>query len=85
MATVDRAKAVLDNLKGSVFDPARALEIAQGFIHDDTLPNEETAQIFLDTLVGSIKQTVKSHATQDKAATNDAEEEQAGEDAVIDL
>jgi hypothetical protein len=85
MAATDQAKAVLDALKGSTFAGPRALEIAQQFINDDTLPNEETAQQFLDTLTNIIKSTVRSHNVQAAAAANDAAEEQAGDDAVTDL
>jgi hypothetical protein len=85
MAATDRAKAVLDNLKGATFTGPRAVEIAQDFINDDTLINEETAQIFLDTLVNIVRSTVRSHNIQRAAALNDAAEEQAGDDAVADL
>jgi hypothetical protein len=85
MAATDQAKAVLDNLKGSTFAGPRAVEIAQDFINDDTLTNEETAQIFLDTIVNIVKSTVRSHNIQKAAAANDAAENQAGDDAVTDL
>jgi hypothetical protein len=85
MAATDQAKAILDNLKGSVFAGPRAVEIAQDFINDDTLTNEETAQQFLDTLVNIVKSTVRSHNIQKAAALNDAAENQAGDDSVTDL
>ena len=81
----DRAKAVLDNLKGSVFAGPRALEIAQDFINDDTQAADDTAQQFLDTLANIVKSTVKSHRQQAAAAANEAAEVQAGDDAVTDL
>ena len=85
MAATDQAKAVLDALKGSTFAGPRAVAIAQGFINDDSLPNEETAQRFIDTIAGIVRSTVRSHAQQAAAALNDAAEEQAGVDAVTDL
>lgn len=81
----DRAKAVLDNLKGSTFAGIRAMEIAQDFINDDTLTDDETATQFLNTLANIVKSTVKSHNTQKAAAANEAGEIQAGDDSVIDL
>jgi hypothetical protein len=84
-ALTDRAKAVLDNLKGSTFAGARALEIAQHFNNDDTAANDVTAQLFLDTLAGIVRSTVKSHRQQFKAAQNEAGEVEFGDDAVIDL
>ena len=84
-ALTDRAKAVLDNLKGATFAGARAVEIAQDFNNDDTVTNDETAQQFLDTLANIVKSTVKSHNQQKAAALNDAAEVQAGDDAVTDL
>jgi hypothetical protein len=81
----DRAKAVLDNLKGGTFAGARALEIAQHFNNDDTAANDDTAQLFLDTLAGIVRSTVKSHRQQAAAALNDAAEVAAGDDAVTDL
>ena len=81
----DRAKAVLDNLKGSTFSGARAVAIAQDFNNDDTATNDETAQQFLDTLANIVKSTVKSHNQQKAAAANEAAEVQAGDDAVTDL
>ena len=81
----DRAKAVLDNLKGSVFAGTRALEIAQDFINDDTQAADDTAQQFLDTLANIVKSTVKSHRQQAAAAANEAAEVKAGDDAVTDL
>ena len=81
----DRAKAVLDNLKGSVFAGPRALTIAKDFINDDTQTADDTAQAFLDTLATIVRSTVKSHNQQKAAALNEASEVQAGEDAVTDL
>ena len=81
----DRVKAVLDNMKGSAFTNPRALEIVEGFNNSTDGTADEKASLFMDTLVGIVKETVKSHATQAAAALNDAAEEQAGDDAVIDL
>ena len=81
----DRAKQVLDALKGSVFAGPRALEIAQHFNNDDTATSDETAQQFLDTLANIVKSTVKSHRQQFAAQANEAAEQQAGDDAVTDL
>ena len=81
----DRAKAVLDNLKGSTFLPARALEIAQDFNNDDTVTADETAQQFIDTLTRIVRQTVKSHNEQAEAATHTAAIEAAGDLSVTDL
>ena len=81
----DRALACMEAIKGGTFTGGRALEHAQLFINDNTLPNDETAQLFLDTLLRIVKQTNKSHAKQAAAALNDAAEEQAGDDAVTDL
>ena len=81
----DRVKAVLDNMKGSTFTNARALEIVEGFNNSTEGTADEKAILFIDTLVRIVKQTVKSHAQQTAAALNDAAEEQAGDDAVTDL
>ena len=81
----DRALAMMEAIKGNSFTGPRALELAQGFINNDTLPNDETAQIMLDTFLRIAKETIKSHAQQAAAALNDAAEEQAGDDAVTDL
>ena len=81
----DRVKAVLDNMKGSTFTNARALEIVEGFNNSTEGTADEKATLFMDTLVRIVKQTVKSHATQAAAATNEASEQQAGDDAVTDL
>jgi len=85
MAATDQAKAVLDALKGSTFAGPRALKIAQDFVNDDSLPNEDTAQQFLDILTNIVRSTVRSHNIQKAAALNDAAEEQAGDDSVTDL
>ena len=81
----DRVKAVLDNMKGSVFTNARALEIVEGFNNSTEGSPDEKAALFMDTLVRIVKQTYRSHAIQAAAALNDAAEEQAGDDAVTDL
>ena len=81
----DRVKAVLDNMKDSVFTNARALEIVEGFNNSTEGTADEKAALFMDTLVRIVKSTVKSHAKQAAAALNDAAEEQAGDDAVTDL
>ena len=81
----DRVKAVLDNMKGSTFEAARAIAIIEGFNNSTEGTNDEKAQLFMDTLVRIVKQTVKSHAQQAAAAANDAAETQAGDDAVTDL
>jgi hypothetical protein len=81
----DRAKAVLDNLKGSTFAGARAVEIAEDFINDDTQDNDTTAQLFLDTLANIVKATVRQHNIHKAALANDAAETQAGDDSVTDL
>ena len=81
----DRAKAVLDNLKGSTFTAPRALEIVQDFNNDDTATADESAQQFIDTLARIVRRTVKSHNEQQAAADYQAAIEQAGDDAVTDL
>ena len=82
----DRALAMMNAIKGGTpFTGARALELAKGFINDDSLPPDETAQVMLDTFLRIAKETIKSHAQQAAAALNDAAEEQAGDDAVTDL
>ena len=81
----DRVKAVLDNLKGSPFTNARALEIVEGFNNSTEGTADEKAQQFMDTLVRIVRQTVKSHAQQAAEAANEAAEQQAGENAVTDL
>ena len=81
----DRVKAVLDNMKGSTFTNARALEIVEGFNNSTEGTADEKAQLFMDTLVRIVKQTVRSHKIQEAAAANDASETQAGDDAVTDL
>ena len=84
-AITDRAKAVLDALKGSTFTGARAVEIARGFINDDQQTNDVTAQLFLNMLTATVKSTVKSNAQQAAATFNDVAEVQVGDDAVADL
>ena len=81
----DRVKAVLDNMKGSTFTNARALEIVEDFNNSTEGTADEKATLFMETLVNIVKQTVKSHARQAAAALNDAAENQAGDDAVTDL
>ena len=81
----DRVKAVLDNMKGSVFTNPRALEIVEGFNNSTEGTADEKAALFMETLVRIVKQTVRSHNVQAAAAANDAAEEQAGDDAVTDL
>ena len=81
----DRALAAMNAIKGTTFTGPRAVELAQGFINDDTLTNDETAQIFLDTFLNIAKSTIKSHAEQKAAALNDAAVQQAGDDAVTDI
>jgi hypothetical protein len=81
----DRVKAVLDNMKGSTFTNARALEIVEKFNNSTEGTADEKATLFMDTLVRIVKQTVKSHAQQAAAAANEAAEQQAGDDAVTDL
>ena len=81
----DRAKAVLENLKGGTFSNPRALEIIEDFNNSTEGTADEKAQLFLDTLRRIVKQTVRSHNIQKAAALNDAAETQAGDDAVIDL
>ena len=81
----DRALALMEAIKGSTFTNIRALELAQGFINDDTLTNDETAQIMLDTFLRIAKETIRSHAQQAAADANDAAEIAAGDDAVGDL
>ena len=81
----DRALALMEAIKGGTFTGARALELAQGFINNDTLTNDETAQIMLDTFLRIAKETIKSHAEQASATGHAAADEQAGEDAVTDL
>jgi hypothetical protein len=82
----DRALAMMNAVKGGTpFTGARALELAKGFINDDTLSPDETAQTMLDTFLNIAKSTIKSHAQQAAAALNDASEVAAGDDAVVDL
>lgn len=81
----DRALALMEAIKGGTFTGPRAVELAQGFINDDTLTNDETAQIMLDTFLRIAKQTIRSHATQASASGHAATDEQAGDDAVGDL
>lgn len=81
----DRVKAVLDNMKGAEFTNLRALEIVEGFNNSTEGTNDEKATLFMDTLVGIVKSTVKSHAIQAAEAANDAAEAAAGDDAVTDL
>ena len=84
-ALTDRALACLEALKGGTFTGGRAVEHAKLFINDDTLTNDQTAQLFLDTLLGIVKSTNKSHAQQAAETANEAGEIQAGDDAVTDL
>ena len=81
----DRALAAMNAIKGTTFSGPRAVELAQGFINDDTLTNDETAQIFLDTFLKIAKSTIKSHAEQKTDALNKDAVTQAGENAVLDL
>ena len=82
----DRALAMMNAIKGGTpFTGARALELAKGFINDDTLSPDETAQTMLDTFLRIAKQTIKSHAEQAEDSTHDAAVQQAGDDAVTDL
>jgi hypothetical protein len=81
----DRVKAILDNMKGSTFTAQRALEIVEGFNNSTEGTADEKAQLFMDTLVRIVKQTVRSHKIQAAAAANSASEIQAGDDAVTDL
>ena len=81
----DRVKAVLDNMKGSVFTNPRALEIVEQFNNSTEGTADEKAALFMGTLVRIVKQTVKSHAEQAEDSTHDAAVQQAGDDAVTDL
>ena len=81
----DRALAMMEAIKGNTFTGPRAMELAQGFINNNTLTNDETAQIMLDTFLRIAKETIKSHAKQKANALNVAAVEQAGDDAVTDL
>ena len=81
----DRVKAVLDNMKGSTFANARALEIVEGFNNSTEGTADEKASLFMDTLVRIVKATVKAHAQQAAADANEAEEIAAGDAAVGDL
>lgn len=81
----DRAKAVLDNLKGSTFAPARAAQIAQDFINDDSLTADETAQEFLDGLTAYVRRIVNRNVLRAEAAANESEIQAAGDLAVSDL
>ena len=81
----DRAKAMLDAMKGSTFAPARALEIVEGFNNSTEGTADEKATLFMDTITRIVKQTYRSHTIQAASALNDPAEEQAGDDAVTDL
>ena len=81
----DRVKAVLDNMKGSVFTNPRALEIVEQFNNSTEGTADEKAALFMETLVRIVKQTVKSHAEQAEDSTHYAAVQQAGDDAVTDL
>ena len=81
----DRVKAVLDNMKGSVFTSARALQIVEDFNNSTEGTADEKATLFMQTLTTIVRSTVRSHNVQKAAALNDAAEEQAGDDSVTDL
>jgi hypothetical protein len=81
----DRVKVILDNMKGSTFTNLRALEIVEGFNNSTEGTADQKAIIFMNTLVGIVRATVKSHAQQAAAIANEAEEVAAGDDAVTDL
>lgn len=81
----DRVKAVLDNLKGSAFTNARALEIVEGYLNTTDGTADEKAQAFIDEMTRIIRQTVRRHAIRAAEQANQAAEDAAGDGAVTDL
>ena len=81
----DRVKAILDNLKGSTFTNARALEIVENFNDSTDGTPDEKAVLFMDSLTEFVKKDVRKHVLRQRKIANDAAEQSAANDAVVDL
>ena len=81
----DRVKAILDNLKGSTFTNARALKIVEDFNDSTDGTPDEKAVLFLESLTGFVKKEVRKHVLRQRKIVNDAAEQTAADDAVVDL
>ena len=81
----DRVKAALDNLKGSAFTNARALEIVEAYTDSADGTTDDKAILFLDELTAHVKKKVRQNVLMQTKRANDAGEQTAADDAVTDL
>ena len=81
----DRVKAILDNLKGSTFTNSRALEIVEDFNDSTDGTPDEKAVLFMETLTDFVKKDVRKHVLRQRKIANDAAEQSAADNAVVDL
>lgn len=81
----DRVKAILDNLKGATFTNVRALEIMEDFNDSTAGTPDEKAVLFMESLTEFVRKDVRKHVLRQRKIANDAAEQNAADNAVIDL
>lgn len=68
MTNISRAKAVIDGLLDRTLTNANYVRIANAFVDDDTITNEEKAGIFLDKVTNILRQEVRRMEIQEDSA-----------------
>ena len=99
MTAVTDTKLILETLAGKTLADDKMILVVSNYVTDDRhaviypadapatvdLTNEELAQRFLDTLMFSLRQSVRAGAEKKVREANDAAVATASDDSIVDL